>query len=117
MSAEKYLLFTKKDLQLENLPPTEDALHKHILRAVYQGGYVWGQIIAPQQQLPCPADWGWSNQNGYWEPIWTSLPAASAACLELIRCCCKTKCAGRCNCIKRNLKCTDLCARSANCQQ
>ncbi|CAB3988975.1 Hypothetical predicted protein [Paramuricea clavata] len=31
-------LFTKKTCPSENLPPTKDALHQHIKRAIFQGG-------------------------------------------------------------------------------
>ncbi|XP_048003917.1 uncharacterized protein LOC125240114 [Leguminivora glycinivorella] len=108
-------LFTKKDRSIENLPPTQDSLKQHILRAVYQGGHVWGQLLVPQQNLPCPSDWGWTKVSDIWEPVWSTLPVASNACIELIRCKCKQKCAKRCNCIKRNLKCTELCGCGGTC--
>ena len=39
----KYL-FTQKIRLLENLPPTQNALKQHILRAAYQGN-VWEQML------------------------------------------------------------------------
>ena len=38
----KYL-FAQKSREIENIPPTADALEEHAKRAVYQGGHVWGQ--------------------------------------------------------------------------
>jgi len=40
---------------------------------------------------------------------WTTLPQAAAACREVIKCGCKKKCTGRCNCAKASLPCTELC--------
>jgi len=55
--ARKYL-FTKKGRGLEGLPPIQDALKQHLMRATYQGGYVWGQATIPAPVLPDPTDWG-----------------------------------------------------------
>ena len=35
-------LFTQKSRQIENLPPSQAALWQHILRAAYQGVFIWG---------------------------------------------------------------------------
>ena len=38
--------------QLDSIPPTRAALEQHVRRAVFQGGYVWGQTLHPKQVLP-----------------------------------------------------------------
>ena len=53
--------------------------------------------------------WGWKREGGIAVPHWMTQPEASQACKELIKCCCKTKCGGRCNCKKSNVSCTELC--------
>lgn len=109
-------LFSKKSRSLDSIPPTRAALEQHIRRAVYQGGYVWGQTLLRQPVLPSPSDWGWQRQNDLWSPYWTALPQAKNTCYELIRCGCKMSCKGRCKCLKANLACTGLCNCGGNCQ-
>ena len=38
-------IFTTKGRSMDNLPPTRAALLQLTKRAVYQGGYVWGQAL------------------------------------------------------------------------
>ena len=38
-------LFSKKARSFENIPPTKASLRKHVKRAVFQGGFVWGQTL------------------------------------------------------------------------
>lgn len=109
----KYL-FTKKDRQLENIPPTKAALYQHFLRAIFQGVHVWGQLSVTQN-LPCPSNWGWTRVEDNWQPTWTDLPVAADACLEMVRCKCKKQCGPRCNCQKRQLRCSELCLCCGTC--
>ena len=51
-------LFTKKDRSMERLPPTQAALHQHILRAAYQGGHIWGQMLDLSLSISSPDGWG-----------------------------------------------------------
>jgi len=67
-------LFTKKGRSMENLPPTEAALLKHVRRAALQSGYYWHQCMSAQQTLPSPSNWGWvADRDGFWKPLWTTL--------------------------------------------
>ena len=43
--ARKHIL-TTKGKSMDNLPPARAALLQHTKRAVYQGGYVWGQALS-----------------------------------------------------------------------
>ena len=107
--ARKYL-FTKKGRGLEGLPPTHDALKQHVMRATYQGGYVWGQATIPTPVLPDPTDWGWTlGKEGHMQPKWTTISAAAVSCKELVHCGCKKSCSKRCKCVKAGLPYTPLC--------
>ncbi|XP_070183812.1 uncharacterized protein [Littorina saxatilis] len=103
-------LFAKVGRQIDNIPPTSEALLQHARRAVYQGGHIWGQAEVATPSLPNPGDWGWQFVNGAWQPFWTALDEASKTCRELWKCGCKKGCKSmRCRCRKAVLKCTALC--------
>ena len=60
---------------------------------------------ANQKQIP-ELDfqkWGWQLTNNKYDPRWVTLPEASTACQELIKCGCKKQCKGRCNVKKQIL--------------
>ena len=107
-------LFSKKARNLENIPPTRAALEQHTMRAVFQGAYIWGQVLLTQPVIPSPSAWGWEKDGTSWKPKWTTLPQAKDACYELIHCGCKKGCRGRCKCLKANLDCTGLCNCGGN---
>ena len=96
---------------MENIPPTLDALEHHVKRAVYQAGHIWGQSLIGNPEIPSPASWGWEKvtNKSLWTPRWTTLPEASKACEELIKCMRKKSCSKRCSCVKASLKYTQLC--------
>ena len=108
-------LFAKKARSIEAIPPTQAALEQHVKRATYQGGYCWGQSLVPRCTLPSPCDWGWVDNDGQFDPLWTTLPEAAKSCYELISCGCKKGCSGRCKCKKAALKCTALCGCDGDC--
>ena len=101
-------LFTKRNRTMFTIPPTRGALLQHAKRAVYQGGHTWGQLFATNHVLPCPSDWGWTDAPN-WKPLWTTLPEASIASRQLVRCGCQKSCKGNCTCKKAALLCTALC--------
>ena len=103
-------LFAKVGRQIDNIPPTSEALLQHTKRAVYQGGHIWGQAEVTEPVLPNPGDWGWQFINKTWQPVWSALDEASKTCRELLKCTCKKGCKSlRCRCAKAGLKCTALC--------
>lgn len=111
-------LFSKKGRTMEGLPPTQAALLEHTKRAAFQAGHVWAQMFVPVPSLPCPSEWGWlQTAEGGWEVKWTSLPEASLACRELLRCGCKKSCKGQCKCVKAALMCTGLCQCEGLCDR
>ena len=102
-------LFTRKQRQIENIPPTQDALYQHMLRVGYQAGHVWGQSLVKQPLLPSPADFGWKYSLNRWVAKWMTLPPAGEACRTVINCGCLKGCKGLCRCLKAELPCTKLC--------
>ena len=100
-------LFTK-DRSLENIPPTRDTLHQHILRMVYQAG-IWSTSLFNQQNVPSPDTFGWKKVENVWTPVWMTIPQVSRACRELIKCTCKVGDCSSCSCGSENLPCTTLC--------
>ena len=101
-------LFTVNGWAMNSIPPTRAALVQHIRSAVYQGGHCWGKMLQATIGMPSAGNWGWVNPSN-WRSRWTTLPEASAATRELIRCGCKKVCTGHCKCKKAALKCAVLC--------
>lgn len=109
-------LFTKRNRQMQNLPPTKAALAEHVKRACYQAGYCWAQALVVSPNVPCPSQWGWKKVDGKWEPLWSSQQPVSECCPELISCKCKKGCKDRCKCRKAFLPCTALCFCDGTCK-
>ena len=109
-------LFTQKGRAIDGLPPTQAAFIQHIMRAVFQAGHCWAQIMIAAPELPSPSEWGWNvKAEGGWEICWTTLPEVTQVCRELTRCGCKKGCTGHCKCKKASLQCTELCFCSGLC--
>ena len=104
----RQMLISCHNRDIDNVPPTRAALYQHLLRAVYQAGYVWGQTLTSVQILPSPSVWGWKKVSDQWTPYWTELPDVRKACNEIRSCGCKTICSKRCGCLKRG-GCTARC--------
>ena len=108
--AAKKSMLASVNRKIENIPQTTGALVQHVKRAVYQAGHIWDQYMQGDLTLPSPSAWGWERtDNSPWIACWTTLPEASKACQELLRCGCKKACSKRCRCVKTNLKYTQLC--------
>ena len=74
-------MFTQ-NRRMDNIPPTLQSLNIHVKRAVYQAGYVWGQSLVGNPELPQPSmlDWHRETNDSLWTPYWTTLPEAANAC-------------------------------------
>ncbi len=110
-------LFMLKNGQIDKLPPTQGALYQHVKRAVYQGSFIWSQILELRPNIPDPNEWGWQKVSGYWLPYWTDLPEVNAACRALLRCKCKKKCSAACSCKNKGLLCTGNCNCRGRCNR
>ena len=104
----------KEARSLDSIPPTGAWLEQHVKKAVFQGGYLWGQTLLCQPVLSSPSDSGWRQFNNSWSPFWIALPQAKESCHELIRCGCRSSCRGPCKCLKANSACTGLCNCGGN---
>ena len=60
VNGEILVLFTQQVKEIENIPPTQDALAQHVVRVGYEAGHMWGQATIKAPQLPSPADFGWT---------------------------------------------------------
>ena len=62
-------------------------------------------------------EWGWERKNDEYFHRWMTLPEASKACQELVKCGCTQQCTkGRCKCRNSNLTCTELCNCKGGCE-
>ena len=109
VGAVRWMMFRAHQKESEKLPPTMDALTHALKRANYQA-IIWNNNDA-NPELPCPTEFGWTDDNGRRIPVMTTQPPAPEAVLQLIRCnCVKPLCASsKCKCKSNNLPCTDLC--------
>jgi len=96
---------------MESIPTTSNALLQHAKKATYQVS-IWASSHNVLQNRPTPESWGleWDKYGKEWAPIWTTQPIASSACMELVRCSCKSQkgCGTRCSSKKASLSCTNL---------
>ena len=104
-------LFCLKNVTMERMPPTQNALLQHKKRAVYQAS-IWVTSTEVHQMIPSPCDYGWGQVDNVWSPLWLTVPGLSKACQDLIKCTCKGDCPN-CKCGKGNLNCSPL--RNCNC--
>lgn len=107
----RYNLFCLRAPQCHQLPPTKDALSKHVARANYQAA-IWRRSQECSPQVPDPDGHGWLLKEGELVIDWMSQNPAPKEVLEFIACGCKSAkgCStARCSCVKNGLPCTDCC--------
>ena len=104
-------LFSQGTRTLDMIPPTQQALFQHILRALYQPAIFWMQSLQRQQNVLNASYWGWvkDEKTRVWSPFWTSLPDVSKVHAFLFHCGCLKPCRGNCKCCRGSLRCTLLC--------
>ena len=110
-------LFPTRVKLIKRLPPTRNALLQRVNRCVYQAS-IWTESLKPVIAAPSPDGFGWYKSDSGWHPIWTTVPAASVACRELIKCGCKAvpMCGKNCKCKKAGMACTALCQCRGDCE-
>ena len=112
VNVERLVLFTKKKgREIENIPPTQDALAQRVLRIGYDAGHVLGQATIKAPQLPRPADlgWTWEVANAQCNMKWMTFPPPGAACRAVLTCGCTKGCRSQCKCKKADLTCKMVC--------
>ena len=100
----KYFVKTKKKPKIHVLPPTHDAMIEHLKR-------VYHQIQAWQGRMLSAPRWGWEKKGNVLAPVTTPIVAATDFVLNKIFCNCKSggNCGKKCGCLKKDLKCSNLC--------
>ena len=78
----RYQMFCSKTQNEKNLPPTQDALQQHILRANYQAA-IWRRALEPKIDAPTPHGHGWKVQNGAVDVIWMEKQHAPPEVLQV----------------------------------
>ena len=109
----RYQMFRAKRGVIESgqLPPCEDTLKLHTLRANYQSA-VWRRSLENTPEVPAPTQGhGWAlNEDGKLIIQWMTCSPAPETVLTLMSCRCARACQpSNCTCIMNNLKCTPAC--------
>lgn len=88
----KYYFFNTQFMIV--LETVNEVVHSHCILPLFNNSffvsrYVWGQSLTKWQDLPQFTEWGWVQRNGKVSPNWMTIPDASKACQQLIKCGCK----------------------------
>ena len=115
--ALRWKLWSGKNKESENLPPTRATIIPHIQRSDYMSRMhkAYDQAIPA---LPPVTESGWTRdvKTKVLMPQHCLLPPAPKSILELIKCGCGGICECRyCTCWKNQLPCTSLCKCSEDC--
>ena len=109
ISKLRWYLYSKNQVESEQLPPTSAALEFKIKRSHYLTK-VWKAANLASPILPEPGDFGWRLEDDAYHATMTDQPSAPDAIIELSFCRCKTNCTSmRCKCRKNDLLCTEMC--------
>ena len=112
----RWMLFSQKNRDCKNLPPTLGTLKPHVMRAYYMA-LIWKRSIVPIATMPIPLKYGWTKFHGELKPVMYVQSPAPDVLLELKSCNCKTGCKSRlCSCIKSGMVCSELCGCGDICQ-
>ena len=101
----RYQLFSTKGAQSHLVPPTRDALHKHLLLENYQAR-IWGHEFEGMAEIPIPQGHGWLLKDEALTVDWMNELTAPFAVHELMIYRCTKKCEGnRFSCRRNQLPC------------
>ena len=110
----RYLIFCQlSDNNLRKLPPSKEALRRHILRSTYVGGWEWGSVLNEGIQILSPIQWGWKFDNDILAPDWCQVMTGKLDDY-VFTCSCKLQCT-RCKCSTRGFACLPYCSCSCKC--
>ena len=111
INTARHQLFCARRGELEStqLPPCDDCLFMHTMRANYQAG-IWRCCLQQHPLVPSPDKRGWvRNDDGQLTVEWMRGSPAPDAVLQLLLCKCSRRCKLReCQCMSNGLKCTNL---------
>lgn len=112
LSDLRWWMYSKKQIQGANMPPTLASLLPAIKRAHLQC-MEWNQDIISHPELPLPSRYGWSEQNGVYDPIMCEMACAPEEVMNVVKCSCnKGRCAPPCKCATQQPRmcCTEMCS-------
>ena len=107
----RWKLWSKKNKEAENLPPTV-ATFIPLIQRTNLVGRVLKAYNNPNPVLPSVTECGWvrDSDTNVVSPVYCLLPPAPADVLEFVKCCCATTCNKNiCSCFKGGVPCTPLC--------
>ena len=112
----KYHLFCTRTTQSSQLPPTKDALSKHVLRVNYQAA-IWKSALEDQFNIPSPRGNGWfvDADNNQISIDWMSQEPDPKGLMKMVSCKCTKSCTSRYSCRHAGLVCPDICG-CINCE-
>ena len=114
LNALRTHLFGKTNGNLRNLPPTENAFHFHVLRALNQ------MVVSKRAHqsvpvLPDPLKYGRQVQDGILVPIMMNMDPKPNITRQSKYCgCSKSHCLRACSCARANVKCVIACRCAAD---
>ena len=79
---------------------------------------IWKKADEPCQELPPPTNYGWVLKDGRLVPVRSSGLPAPQSVLVLTKCSCQaSNCtSSKCSCMHANMKCTELCGCTDDCE-
>ena len=113
----RHNIFRAKRGEVESgqLPPCQDALYQHALRANFQAA-LWRRSLENFPEIPDTIGNGWMMENDELVIKWISGKPAPDAVLEMLACKCGKECnPQKCQCKLNKLKCTDACSHPLTC--
>ena len=114
----RWKLWSRKEKEAENLPPTRQTLAP-LFQRTNRVGSVYKSYTQTHPALPeLSSTGGWTRDaiTNTFLPVYCLAPPAPKAVLELVKCGCKTGCErATCSCFKNNIPCTTLCQCSEAC--
>ncbi|KAL7387197.1 hypothetical protein ABVT39_019818 [Epinephelus coioides] len=112
INTDHYQLFCAWHGELESsqLPPCEDCLFMHAMRANFQTD-IWRGSLQQQLQVPSTVEHGWArSDDGQFTLEWIRGSPAPEAVLQLLSCNCSRRYKlPECQCMSNGLKCTNQC--------
>lgn len=110
-------MFRSIKKNLDNIPPTQDALVQHLKRAHLQT-YIWRQSLVSKPDIPLPINCGWKLENDVLLPLFLTKNPVHPSTIQLITCGCTEsgcKCQNKkCSCTNRGLRCSGSCKCSGS---
>ena len=107
----RYEIFRRSYKTDVTLPPNQDSLRCHTMRANYQAA-IHHRCLQRKIDAPTPVNNGWIlNEENDLVVVWITQPVAPDSVMNLITCSCKkTSCIqGKCSCYMNGIKCSELC--------